>query len=934
MSHIVLLTGATGFLGSQVARWLLEHTAHTLIALVRAEDDRAAARRLARAWWDWPALAEAIGGRIEALRGDVSMPRLGLDEATYRELVRRVTHIVHAAADLRLEAPIEELRATNVQGTAQVLELARAVHQDHGLGRLAHVSTAYVAGGRQGLVPEEALSDGFGFANAYEQSKYEGERLVQAAMRELPITVFRPGMIVGDSHTGAIKSFNTVYYPLRLYLTGKLRVVPTSASLRVNLAPVDYAAEAIGRLTFDPRAAGLNVHLVAPFAALPTVGELLQFVRAWARRTLGLALPRPLYLPVPAAWGRFLARWAMRRGERGILGTLATLMPYFRERRQFGRDALDRLLGPSDFRWRDILPPILEYATSMSFLHRSERTVHEQILFRLGSVSRPVVYHDLVEGQTVTRDSLEVRADMLAAAAALGSLGVRPGDRVAVVGLNGSRYLTVDVAIGLAGAASVPIYYTSPPGEIAEILAASGARLLMVGAPKVLERLGEMATDIPIVSFCRAAPGGSVTRPVMAWEEFLARGRGAEAAPVAPVGPRDLATVRYTSGTTGRVKGVCFDHANLRWMAESLCSLFPWRERNRPASYLSSLPMSHVVEGIIAAYAPYYVPAPVDIYFLEDFRALQRALQQVRPTIFFSVPRFYEKVWEATLKSGLGSAYISSGPGLLQHILRPLLRSGVLRKAGLDRCQWLIVGSAPPSVELLRQLRGLGIEVHNAYGLTEAPLVAMNRPGANRLGTVGRPLPDTQVRLAEDGEVLVRGPQVTSGYLDPTLTSPLRDGWLLTGDLGLLDGEGNLVLQGRKKELIVTSYGKKFHPAKVESLLKEIPGVEEALAVGDGRPFCSAILWVHRNDRDPGLLAGIERAIAAANGRLSHPERVKRWAILENDLSIERGDLTANLKLKRQQALARLMDVVEALYGGPSPRSEGVLQIAGEEREG
>lgn len=208
----------------------------------------------------------------------------------------------------------------------------------------------------------------------------------------------------------------------------------------------------------------------------------------------------------------------------------------------------------------------------------------------------------------------------------------------------------------------------------------------------------------------------------------------------------------------------------------------------------------------------------------------------------------------------------------------------------------------------------------------------MNRVGANRLGTVGEPLPQTEVRIADDGEVLVRGPQVTSGYLDPMIAPPFRDGWLLTGDFGCFDEEGSLLLQGRKKELIVTSYAKKIHPGKVEALLRAIPGVDEALVVGDGRPFCGAILWV-RGPCPNGVIPSIEQAIVRANQYLSHPEQVKRWAILENDLAIERGDLTANLKLKRSQVVERLADVVAALYGGPAPHIGGVIHVGGEERQ-
>jgi long-chain acyl-CoA synthetase len=917
MSGVVLLTGATGFIGTHIARRLLTQTSQRVVALVRAGDQAAAARRLARAWWDWPDLAGALGTRIEALAGDVTLPRLGLG-AAYDDLARQVTHIIHAAADMRLDAPIEQLRAVNVDGTAQVLELACAAHRDHGLSRLSHISTAYVCGKRSGPIPEDALTDEFGFSNDYERSKFEGERLVRQALPELPISIFRPGMVVGDSRTGAVKTFNTLYVPLRRYLTGKLRLIPARPELPINLIPVDYVADAVAGLTFDRRALGRTFHLVAPAGSLPTARELLTFTRQWAAQQHHLRLARPIFIPssLAARWSTSVHRLARRAGA----SALASLLPYFSHAPRFQRDNLDRLLGPYQVDWRDLLPPLLDYALSRGFLHRSKRTVHEQILFRLGSTSRPVTYHDIVDSVVITRDSAEVRREILVAARAMRAMGVGPGDRVGIVGLNSTRYLALDVAIGLLGAVSVPLYYTSPPSELDTILRASGARLLLIGAPKLLARLDEGTTELPVVSFCREPLLEGLQRSVMSWDVFLATGASADLHHEAPVAPDDRATLRYTSGTTGPPKGVVFTHRQLRWLAETVASLWPWEVRVAPASYLSCLPLNHVVEGILGTYSPYYLPAPIDIYFLEDIHALPSALPTARPTIFFSVPRLYERLWERLETSQVGRSYVTRPAGVRKRLLRPLVCRQLLRRAGLDRCAQLIAGSAPISETLLRSFRELGIEIYNAYGLTEAPLVTINRLGANQLGTVGRPLPETRLALADDGEVLVSGPQVTAGYLEADAAQPVRDGWLLTGDLGYLMADGSLVIAGRKKELLATAYGKKVQATKVETRLRAIPGVVEAMLVGEGRPYCTALLWVENATGNTPAAHVIDRAVVEVNANLSHPEQVKRWVMLDHDLSVDRGDLTANLKLRRASVANRYRDVIEALYrDGPGP---------------
>ena len=731
---------------------------------------------------------------------------------------------------------------------------------------------------------------------------------------ELPISIFRPSLVIGDSKIGAAKTFNNVYYLLKLYFTGKLRFIPTSSKFKLNIVPVDYVAEAVTKLTFDARAVGLTFHLTPSSEKAPTADQLVRFVRNWAKENMKLDLPKVLFILAAAkAMNSSLRLQSMLKlSDKKTSNAFKTLAPYFSQNQEFKRENIDRLLGEYNYSWQEILPTILQYAVYYSFFHRSERTVHEQILFRLQSNAKPINYHEITKEHIISYDGQTVRSEMLSAAAAMKAMGVKKGDVVAVVGFNNLRYLITDVAIGLLGAVSSPIYYTSPISEINKILVETNAKLFFVGTPKILQETEKIETDIPIISFCSQSPDPQTSNRVVSWSKFLDHAKTGAVSSFAPVEFSDLATIRYTYGSTGEPKGACLEHGNLRFVAESLASNFPWKPRTTKASYLSFLPMNHVAEGITATYSPYFVPAALDIYFLEDFHNLADALPKAKPTVFFAIPRFYEKLWENLSLNPLGKQYLQTKNSLKRQLLREILHYSVLRKSGLNKCTQLIVGAACTNETLLRDFQSLGIEIHNAYGLSEAPLVAMNQLDKNIIGTVGTPLLNTKLRIAPDGEILVRGPQVMRSYLNRKEVQPFQEEWFATGDVGEITPEGHLTIIGRKKNLIITSYGKKIPIDPIEASLKTIESVREAIVVGNNQPYCSAVLWI---DKQKGNnKTQIEKAIEKLNKELEHPAQIKRYVLLTEDAFPEQKNAQISLKTKRQDLLKQTEKIIEVIY--------------------
>jgi long-chain acyl-CoA synthetase len=516
--------------------------------------------------------------------------------------------------------------------------------------------------------------------------------------------------------------------------------------------------------------------------------------------------------------------------------------------------------------------------------------------------------------------------DVRAAAAGLAAAGVRRGDRVALLSYNRLEWAVADYACQLLGAADVPIYSTLPADQVKFILKDSGSKLLFAENAAQAEKAAGLG--LPTVSF-DAAPG---TTP---FAEFLKPGASA---PEADPAPDDLATLIYTSGTTGEPKGVRLTHRNLISNLSGCCSILGIGTED---TVLSFLPLSHSFERILD-YAAFH--RGCTIAHAEHVEKVVANLMEVRPTVLGAVPRFYEKVYariqeaakqlpprrrrvfDWALRVGAEAAEHArrgTRPGLwlrLRHWLaRSLVQSKMADKVG-GRIRLFISGGGALSREVAEYLGSLGFTLLEGYGLTEtAPVLAINAPGAARLGTVGKPLPGVELKLAEDGEILARGPNVMSGYHNrPDDTAAvLQDGWFRTGDIGEFDAEGYLKITDRKKDLLKTSQGKYVAPAPLENRLKLSPHVLNAVVVGDGRKY-AAVLIVPA----PGATREeLQAAVNAANEGLPSHEKLKKFAVVDRDFSIEGGELTPTLKVKRRFVEKKYAGLIDEMYAGGDDKS-------------
>ncbi|WP_037604835.1 AMP-dependent synthetase/ligase [Streptacidiphilus rugosus] len=558
-----------------------------------------------------------------------------------------------------------------------------------------------------------------------------------------------------------------------------------------------------------------------------------------------------------------------------------------------------------------------------------------------------------VDGVWEDRTAAEFLAEVRSVAKGLIASGVGPGDRVGLMSRTRYEWTLLDFGIWCAGAVTVPVYETSSAEQVEWILGNSGAVACIAELPRHEAVIGEVRERLHDLKQLWQLEAGGL-------QELIRAGAEVSDAAVeerrATLGPDSLATLVYTSGTTGRPKGCMLTHANFMAELGNVTTRLEPLFRPGHSSVLLFLPQAHVL-GRIAEIAA--AMAPIRIGHVADIKEVTAELASFRPTLILGVPRVFEKVFNAARakaqSEGKGKIFdraadtaiaysraLDSAAGAslglkLRHKLFDALVYSKLRNALGGRATHAISGGAPLGERLGHFYRGIGFTVLEGYGLTETcAATAFNPHDEPRIGSVGQPLPGSSIRIGEDGEILLKGPQIFTGYWqNPEATAEaLRDGWFATGDLGALDDDGYLSITGRKKEIIVTAGGKNVAPAVIEDRIRAHPLIAECMVVGDRRPFIAALVtvdpeffpaWKKLHGKpdaatvadlagDTDLLAAVQAAVDDGNAAVSHAEAVKKFAILDTVFSEESGHLTPSLKLKRGVVMKDFAANVEALY--------------------
>jgi long-chain acyl-CoA synthetase len=551
-------------------------------------------------------------------------------------------------------------------------------------------------------------------------------------------------------------------------------------------------------------------------------------------------------------------------------------------------------------------------------------------------------------------------------ATALRHLGVKPGDRVAILSENRPEWTIGDFAILSNAAISVPIYPTLLGWQIEYILNDSGAVAVICSTPEQLEKVAGIRKHSPSVqNVIVCDPPAQLPEGVLTFRGLVEEGRRNDTPQErarfeelrAKPGSDDVATLVYTSGTTGNPKGAMLTHGNIASNVRSVTEVLPL---THGWTSLSILPLSHILERT-ADYA--YLYRGVTIAYAESITKVADNLQEVKPDVFAAVPRLFEKMRARILDN------VAASPGSKQKIFRwalgvaeqrlpyrieqkslPLglaIKSAIADKLVFGKIlarlggnvKFVLSGGAPLSAELAAFFVGAGLEILEGYGLTEtSPVISVNSVSHRRLGTVGKPIPGVEVRIAPDGEILSRGPHIMKGYWNnPEATAQAIDseGWFHTGDIGEIDRDGFIRITDRKKDIIINAYGKNIAPQPLEALLKSSPYVGTPVLIGDRRKYITALIVPNfeKLERDAAAMgiafnsreelvanervkALVQKEIDRFNENLDRQEKVRRFALLSRDFTIDEDEITPSLKVKRKMIDTKYKNVIDSLYAG------------------